>query len=227
MSNETTDEDRFSDKNSNGGASAYSSVEDKDFDAIVAARVAEELAKEKAAFKAKQDALDSRLKEETRKRVELEEKLRKEQLETLEKEGKHKEVLELKLAEVTERLRIAEERNLEYTRNAQVSALIADFDFRTPRAKEIATRMIIDELVAGEDGVWTHRSGAPLKDFVTKFQSDEENSFLFKPKDNSGSGADTPASGSPRTKPLKKLSEMTSLEAFEAAKRGLLPNQRR
>jgi hypothetical protein len=195
---------------------------DPDFQKIVASRVEAERAAEKAEFKARMDALDAKAKEAERKRIEAEETARRREIETLEKEGKAKEALEMKLTTAEEKLRIAEARLIEFTRDSKVTELLSEFEFRTPKMRDIAKSEIIKELVQSEDDheTWIHRSGAPLKDFVAKFAKDEDNAPFFKPKTNSGTGAQAGTANGVKQK--KAVTEMTTQELLAAAAAGQL-----
>jgi hypothetical protein len=159
-----------------------------------------------------------------RERVRLEDEAKQRKIQELENDGKHKEVAEMKLAELQEKLAIASSRVTELTRDAAVRDALSGLDFRNDRSSLMAYRDIVDQLTQDpETGAWIHRSGVSIKDFVSQFAKNEENSFLFKVKNNSGGGSGTPG-GTPKLDPNKKISEMTTDEMLAAAAAGKLGN---
>ena len=152
------------------------------------------------------------------------------ELERLAAEGKHKEVYELKLqdqidkteAERAKRLAL-ESTNIKLTRDAEVKALLAELPFRSAKASNMAKGEIISQLVRDDEGVWKNKSGESLADTIESFQADESNSFLFKAKVTSGSGAAAaPARGTAPTE-KKSLFNMSQDEVLKLAKAGKLP----
>lgn len=209
-------EDLTKDDNDNKG----NVISNKDTEALLDKMVEERLAKIKSSLDKAYAERDEAVKE----RVKLEEEKKQAKLAALEAEGKHKEVAEMKLAELQERLRIAEERNTALSRDAAVRDALAGLEFRNERSQQMAYRDVVDQLIQDpETGSWIHRSGASIKEFVTTFAKDEDNTFLFKPKTNSGSGQGK-MDGTPKLDPNKKLSEMTQAEVLQLAAAGKLGN---
>lgn len=164
--------------------------------------------------------------------AEIEEVDRAAELKRLADEGKHKEVYELKLqdqidkteAERAKRLAL-ESTNIKLTRDAEVKAALSELPFRSTKASNMAKGEIISQLVRNDEGVWQNKSGASLLETIKEFQSDESNSFLFKPKVSSGSGAAAkPATG---TLPAenKSLFNMSQADVLKLAAAGKLPQQ--
>ena len=86
----------------------------------------------------------------------------------------------------------------------------------------MAYRDVVEQLVQDKDtGQWVHRTGVSIKDFVSSFAKEEDNSFLFKPKSNSGGGS-TSANGLPKLDGSKKITEMTTAEVLALAAAGKL-----
>lgn len=83
----------------------------------------------------------------------------------------------------------------------------------------MAFRSIVDELVQDDDEAWVHKSGASLKDYVKTFAKDPIKEFLFKSKENQGTGTAGPKSTAPGEKP-KSVVGMTSAQMLEAAQKG-------
>lgn len=184
----------------------------------VDALVAEELKN----IKAKLDAAYSQRDEIIRKNTALEEEQKQIKMKALEAEGKHSEVADMKVAALEEKLRIAERRNVEYSRDFAVRDALVGLSFRNERSQAMAYRDVLEQLVQDEGtGQWNHKTGVSIKEFVAAFSKDEENSFLFTPKVNSGSGGgNTPAGGLPDMTKGKKLSELSSAEILNLAKAG-------
>lgn len=157
-----------------------------------------------------------------RDRVRLEDEAKQRKIKALEDEGKHKEVAEMKLAELQEKLAIAEGKVTELSRDGAVRNALSGLDFRNDRSSQMAYRDIIDQLIQDpETGTWIHKSGVSIKDFVGQYVKNDDNSFLFKPKSNSGGGAN-PTGGAPRIDPNKKISEMSTEEVLALAAGGKL-----
>lgn len=173
-------------------------------------------------IKEKLDAAYSSRDEAVRKAAQLEEAEKAAKLKALEAEGKHKEVADMRIASLEEKLKIAEQRNVEYTRDAAVRSALAGLEFRNERSQQMAYRDVVEQLVQDkESGQWVHRTGVAIKDFISAFAKDDDNSFLFKPKSNSGSGS-TNASGLPKMDGTKKITEMTTSEILALATAGKL-----
>jgi len=139
----------------------------------------------------------------------------------LEDEGKHKELMELQLAEERAARESAEKRNTELSRDLVVRQRLANLEFRSDKAGDVAFREIIATLVKGEDGNWKTSTGKSIEDAVIEFGKDEANAFLFKVKANNGSGVNnpsTPSDGSSK----KSLFAMSQSEVLKLAAEGKL-----
>ena len=129
----------------------------------------------------------------------------------MEEEGRHKEVAELKLAELQAKVEALTSKNTELSRDAVVRQEMAALDFRSEIAADMAYDRIVREMTQDENGAWMHKSGVSIKEYVEHFKKSDDNSFLFKAKVNSGAGTQTPA-GTVKPTNDKKLSDMTSEE---------------
>jgi len=195
-------------------------VSSKDTEALLERMVEERLAKVKSSL----DKAYSERDEALKRAVQLEDERKQQKLSALEAEGKHKEVAEMKLTELQEKLRIAEERNIKLTRDAAVRDALTGLDFRNERSQQMAYRDVVDQLIQDpETGGWIHKSGASIKEFVNAFSKDEDNTFLFKPKTNSGSGTSS-VGGTPKLDPNKKMSDLSTAEIMQLAAAGKLGN---
>lgn len=192
----------------------------KDTEDMINRVVEERLAKIKASLDKAYQERDSAVKE----RVRLEDEAKQRKIKALEEEGKHKEVAEMKLAELTEKLALAESKVTELTRDGAVRNALSGLDFRNDRSNQMAYRDIIDQLIQDpETGAWIHKSGVSIKDFVGQYVKNEDNSFLFKPKNNSGGGSNN-LNGTPKLDPNKKITDMSTEEMLQLAAAGKLGN---
>lgn len=186
---------------------------------IIDALVREQLAQMKANMDKMARERDEAIKAKTRQ----EEEKREAELAQMEKDGKIKESLEMRLTAEKERSSILQERLDRLTRDRELSNALRGIEFRNAKAAELAEKAITEQLVKNKDGDWTHRTGAPIADFVKSFLADEDNEFLLKPKRNQGTGtpadqiADSPKSGRP-----KSLQELTGPELLALARAGKL-----
>jgi len=167
------------------------------------------------AFKARDEALA--------KVAEFEKREREANLKQLEAEGKHREAFEL---------RLAEERALNATLRAEVTKLSRDvsvkdalksYSFRNDNAADMAFKEIVGNLVQNDQGQWVHRSGITVRDYCEAFSKDENQSFLFKQKANTGTGASAVSgtSGVPGSSTGKKsLFDMSQAEVLKMAAEG-------
>ena len=130
------------------------------------------------------DKLRDRLKEFERKEQEA-------KIKQMEEEGRHKEAMELRLAEKDAELSKKDQMILELTRDSSLNSALSGFEFQNPTAKEVARQQLVRDLIQNEKGEWMHKAGKSLTEAVTAFADDEQNAFLFKPKQSSGSGSKT------------------------------------
>jgi len=151
----------------------------------------------------------------------LEKEKRDRELKDLQEAGKHKEAYEMQLAEEREIRKRLEQRNVELTRDNEVRQALGALPFRNDKAIEMANQEIVAQLVQNESGVWVHRSGVSVKDFVAAFANNEDNAFLFKQKTSSGAGLpSTSTTTSSTTK--KSLFDMSQDEVLKLASEGKL-----
>lgn len=210
--------------NNNQGSSQSSSVDpvQKLVDDRVKEAVKDIKSKLDGAYSARDDAL--------RKLAEIETFRKQEEVKRLQEEGKHKEALEMQLAEERAQKAAYEKRVVELTRDMELRSALTNFTFRNDNAFNMAYREIVEQLVQDDKGIWKHKSGVPLKDFVKQFAEAEENSFLIKPKVSSGSGsqpASKSASSSSSNLDGKSIFSLTQEEVLKMAREGKLPSQRR
>jgi len=185
---------------------------------LVEQRVAESL-------KELKDKLDDSYKkrDDALKRVaEIEQRQKEEHLKRLEEDGKHKEILELKLAEANAKSETLQKRNTELARDVKVRSQLSSLQFRNDRAVEIAYKEIVGTLVQDEAGNWKHETGVSIEDYVQAFSKDEENAFLFKVKANSGGGTTTSGQGAGTSTKKNSLFDYSQEEIIKMAREGKL-----
>jgi hypothetical protein len=155
----------------------------------------------------------------------FEQKEREAELKRLQDEGKHKEAFEMQLAEERAAREALEKRNVELTRDLEVKNALAGYELRNDKAFEMAYREVTDQLVRNEQGVWVHKSGVTIKDFLKTFAENSDNSFLFKAKVSTGGGSSSTKTTSTSTK-AKSLFELSQAEVLQMAREGKLPGRK-
>jgi hypothetical protein len=161
--------------------------------------------------------------EALKKAAEVEQKQKQAHIQRLEEEGKLQEVLELKLAEAQAKLKVFEEENVKLNRDSVVNSVLGGLDFRNERSRQMAYRDIVEQLVQNDDGLWVHKTGTNIQDFIKSYSKSEDNSFLFRIKANTGAGK-TNASGTSSMEQKKTIGEMTTEEVLALAAKGQLGN---
>ena len=187
---------------------------------LVEAQVAEALKDIKDKLNKAYEARDTAIKE----KAELERREKEANLKRMEEEGKHKEVLELRLAESNAALEVANKRITELTRDVEVRVALGGLPFRNDKAAKVAYKEVVDALVQDDKGVWRHKSGVSIKDYVEAFSKDEDQAFLFKTKTSSGAGTSTTTTTT-ETKP-GSLFAMKQEDVLKMAAEGKLPKRK-
>lgn len=159
--------------------------------------------------------------EALKKVAEFETAKKAEELKRLQEEGKYKEAYEMQLAEEKAKREAAEKRNIELTRDIDLRNALSSHSFRNENALEMAYREVVGQLVQNDQGVWVHKSGINVRDFVKSFVENEDNSFLLKPKVSSGSG-NSGNKPSNTSGDKKSLFQMSQEEVLKLAKEGKL-----
>lgn len=193
-----------------------SSTEEQDNDPIEQA-VNDRLTK----MKSNMDRMVKERDEALKKAAEIEQAQKQAEIKRLEEEGKLTEALEMKLAESQAKLKVFEEENTKLNRDNVVNSQLATLEFRNERSRQMAQRDIVEQLVQNEVGSWVHKSGTTIQEFIESYSKNEDNSFLFRVKANSGAGKTTPSAVS-NTNEKKSLSQMTQEEVLNLAAKGQL-----
>lgn len=192
--------------------------EDDPVEKVVKQRVEESL----KPLKGKLDDAYKRRDEALKKAAELEQKLKEQEIEKLQAQGKEKEALEMQLAEEKAKREALEKRNTELSRDVEVRSLLNTLPFRNEKAVEIGYREIVSQLHQDASGVWKHASGISINEFILAFAKDEDNAFLFKVKANTGGGTSNGTSVPDTTKKQKPLMSYTNEELIQMAREGKL-----
>lgn len=175
-------------------------------------------------IKAKLDGAYAARDEALAKVAAFEQKEREREIARLKDEGKHKEAHEQEIAEERAKRTAAEKRVIELTRDSEVRDSMTGLEFRNKKAQDLAFQEVVSQLVQNDKGMWVHKSGAAVKDFVESFAKDDANNFLFKPKVNSGSGSGQPRNDPP-PKQASSLYGLSQEEVLKLAAEGKLPRR--
>jgi hypothetical protein len=135
----------------------------------------------------------------------------KAEIEALEKQGKHSEVMQMKLNELTTKLETYEQKNTELSRDNAVRTQLNSLNFKSDKAAKMAYSDIVGSLKKDASGNWVHETGLSIEDAVSSYAKDDNNAFLFSVKANAGTGINPakPASGN---NPVKSIKEMSTDE---------------
>jgi len=172
-------------------------------------------------MKSNMDRMSKERDEALKKAAEIEQAKKQAEIERLEQDGKLQEALEMKLAEANAKLKVFEEENTKLNRDNVVNGQLGALEFRNERSRQMAQRDIVEQLVQNENGAWVHKTGSSIQDFIVAYSKNEDNSFLFRVKANSGAGT-TNSAGTPNTSEKKSLSQMTQEEVLALASKGQL-----
>lgn len=190
------------------------SAEEKEKKKIDAA-VAVELAKIKAQLDASYAVRDAAV----AKAAEVEDKLKKAEVDRLNAEGKTAEALKLQLADKDAELAILRSTNTTLSRDVEIRNALSKHTFRNDIASDMAFNTIASSLKLNENKQWVHTSGISIKDFVSTFAASDDNSFLFKAKVNNGTGDQENKQTQTDQKP-KSLFAMSTAEVLKLAEEG-------
>ena len=143
----------------------------------------------------------------------------KAEIEALEKQGKHSEVMQMKIAEMSAKLETYEQKNTELSRDNAVRSQLNSLNFKSDKAANMAYQDIVGSLKKDATGNWIHENGLSINDAVSSYSKDDNNAFLFSVKANAGSGINPakPASGN---NPVKSIKEMSTDELLANIEKG-------
>ena len=143
----------------------------------------------------------------------------KAEIEALEKQGKHSEVMQMKIAEMSAKLETYEQKNTELSRDNAVRSQLNSLNFKSDKAANMAYQDIVGSLKKDATGNWVHENGLSISDAVSSYAKDDNNAFLFSVKANAGSGINPakPASGN---NPVKSIKEMSTDELLANIEKG-------
>jgi hypothetical protein len=209
---------------SDKAAADKAALGDKGDSELISKIVKERLDTELASIKGKLDGAYKQRDEFQAKIAAFEAKEREATLRRLSEEGKHKEAYEMQLAEERAANAALAKRNTELSRDVSVRESLRAMSFRNDKAANMAFQEITSNLVQDEHKQWVHRSGISVKEYCDAFSKDEEQSFLFKAKVNSGAGtaASNSGNGSPADSKPKSLFAMSQADVIKMASEGKL-----
>lgn len=188
------------------------------------AALLEKLAEEKVAkLKESNNRLDAARKAAVAEAERLRQEKNDAEIQALKEQGKVAEALEKQLeAERAQKNQLLQQVE-SLTRDRSLEDALVKYEFRNARARQMTFEQVVRTLVKDSDGNWVHKSGASISDYVAAFLKDEENSFVLKPKLNSGAGgqaSDTLPPGSAKRPP--SLTGLTGPQLLELAQKGAL-----
>ena len=161
-----------------------------------------------------------------KKLAEAEQREKEAKLKQLEDEGKHKEALEIKLNEANAKISVLEGRITELTRDVSVREALNGLNFKNEKAAKFAYKEVVEELVLNDKGLWVHKSGLGIKEFVEKFSKDEDQAFLFNVKTSNGGGSSTTRANGGDQHKDGSLFKKSQAEVLEMARKGELPRRK-
>ena len=106
----------------------------------------------------------------------------KAEIEALEKQGKHSEVMQMKIAEMSAKLETYEQKNTELSRDNAVRSQLNSLNFKSDKAANMAYQDIVGSLKKDATGNWVHENGLSISDAVSSYSKDDNNAFLFSVK---------------------------------------------
>ena len=189
------------------------SSSESDIERLVEERLAKMKGNMDRMVKERDDALKAK--------AEIEKARKEEQMERLKEEGKLQELAEMKAADLEAKLKVMEEENVRLKRDGVLNDALAALDFRNDRSRTMARQDIVGELIQNEEGQWVHKSGKTIQEYVEAYSKEEDNSFLFRVKSNSGGGSTSSQQPSDVSK-QKSIGEMTTQEILAMAAKGQL-----
>jgi hypothetical protein len=144
---------------------------------------------------------------------------RQAEISSLEQQGKHTEVMQMKLNEMNAKLELYEQKNTELSRDNAVRSHLNSLNFKSEKAANMAYEDIVGSLKKDATGNWVHENGLSISDAVSSYAKDDNNAFLFSVKANVGSGINPakPASGN---NPVKSIKEMSTDELLANIEKG-------
>ena len=144
---------------------------------------------------------------------------RQAEISSLEQQGKHTEVMQMKLNEMNAKLELYEQKNTELSRDNAVRSQLNSLNFKSEKAANMAYEDIVGGLKKDATGNWIHENGLSISDAVSSYSKDDNNAFLFSVKANVGSGVNPakPASGN---NPVKSIKEMSTDELLANIEKG-------
>lgn len=165
--------------------------DDSDTQKLIAEMAAKMVEEKLAPIKEKLDKAYKERDELATRASKAEEAAKAAEIKRLEEDGKDLEAANMRLSALQGKLEALQAENTSLTRDRIVADATMRLDFRNDSAKNMAIKEITEQLVQTEDGTWKHRSGIPIKDFVEHYSKDDDKTFLFKPKNSSGSSTMT------------------------------------
>ena len=144
------------------------------------------------------------------------------ELKALEEAGRKEEADKMRMEELKAQLAQAQSQVTGLTRDSALKGALASMEFRSDKAADIAYKDIVGNLIQDANGQWVSPTGQSIQDYVQFYSQDESNSFMFKPKQSSGSNAMAAATNA-TSAPVKgstNIKDMSGLELAQAIAEG-------
>jgi hypothetical protein len=172
--------------------------------------------------KSKLDRVYAERDELAKKLAEKEQREREQEIERLKAEGKDREAFEMQLSQEKAEKEALRKKNIELTRDIELRDSLLGYTFKNDNAMKLARQEIVQELIQNEQGLWIHKSGVSIKDYVKVFSDNPANEFLFKAKANNGAGDLTTQQSSTTSSNTKSVFEMNQDDVMKLAREGKL-----
>lgn len=219
------DGDKTGGEGSTGGAGDIKVTDTKATDnesikKLVAAQVEESL----KPMKENLDAAYASRDEAVKKLAEKEAADRQAEIDRLKEEGKHKDAYEKEIADERAKREATEKRNVELTRDVDLRSALSAVAWRNKNAQNMAFKEIVAELVQNDAGLWVHKTGVSIEEYVTAYSANENNAFLLEQKVSTGTGSTATTTQADGGK-VKSLFDLPQSEVLKMASEGKLPGQ--
>ena len=97
---------------------------------------------------------------------------RQAEISSLEQQGKHTEVMQMKLNEMNTKLELYEQKNTELSRDNAVRSQLNSLNFKSEKAANMAYEDIVGGLKKDAIGNWVHENGLSISDAVSSYSKD-------------------------------------------------------
>lgn len=147
---------------------------------------------------------------------ELQGKARESELVALEAAGKKDEADKMRMQELVDQLKMANDQVTGLTRDNALRTTLASLDFKSERAAEMAYKDMVGTLIQDASGNWKSPANETISEYAKRYASDDTNSFMFSVKQSSGSSSmATTTTSRPVSKDTSKMTGLELAQAYE------------